>query len=222
MRRLIAFSAMALTVGLVTLVIPSGNSEAANITPAYTENISQFALTVVGGDFDWDDTHSVVRGAYWKVDVNISEDAGWINDVLSINGTARHFIGPHAEGPNINIFNFNFTVDADKYPTGPSTAPPQNIAVAHVSHADDFTANLSFTTTTTGNIDDITGYTFTLTGKHIIPTGGTVELLGQFESAADASESSGRDYTAPIAAAAAAGVLALAAGGWYVRRRWLR
>jgi len=50
--------------------------------------------------------------------------------------------------------------------------------------------------------------------------GGTVELLGQSESPADASgSSSARDYTAPIAAAVAAGAIALAVGGWYARRR---
>lgn len=55
------------------------------------------------------------------------------------------------------------------------------------------------------------------------PVGGTVELLGQSEAAADASESSGRDYRALIAAAVAAGAVAPAvAGGWYARRRWLR
>ena len=52
--------------------------------------------------------------------------------------------------------------------------------------------------------------------------GGTVELLGQSESPGDASESSARDYTAPIAAVAAAGVVVLAAAGWYARRRWMR
>lgn len=57
----------------------------------------------------------------------------------------------------------------------------------------------------------------------ISAVGGTVELLGQSDSPADASESSSaRDYTAPVVAAVAAGALALAAGGWYARRRWLR
>ncbi len=51
------------------------------------------------------------------------------------------------------------------------------------------------------------------------PVGGIVDLLGQSESPADASGSSARDYSAPIAAVAAAGAVALAAAGWYVRRR---
>ena len=38
----------------------------------------------------------------------------------------------------------------------------------------------------------------------------------------DSGSSAARDYAAPIAAAVAGAVLALAAGGWCVRRRWLR
>jgi hypothetical protein len=50
--------------------------------------------------------------------------------------------------------------------------------------------------------------------------GGTSGLLDDSASPADASESSSaRDYTVPIAAAVAAAVAALAAGGRYVRRR---
>jgi hypothetical protein len=55
------------------------------------------------------------------------------------------------------------------------------------------------------------------------PVGGIAEPLGQPESRAEAAGgSSPRDYAAPIAAAVAGAVVALAAGGWYVRRRWLR
>lgn len=49
--------------------------------------------------------------------------------------------------------------------------------------------------------------------------GGIVELPADTDSPAEASASA-RDYTAPIAVAVAAG--ALAVGGWYARRRFLR
>lgn len=59
----------------------------------------------------------------------------------------------------------------------------------------------------------------------IPPVGGTVELLADGPdspaSAADGSGSSSAPYAA-LAAGLAAAVLALGAGGWYVRRRWLR
>ncbi|MDO8613598.1 MAG: hypothetical protein Q7R32_12375 [Dehalococcoidia bacterium] len=55
------------------------------------------------------------------------------------------------------------------------------------------------------------------------PVGGIAEPLGQTDAPAEAGTgSSPRDYAAPIAAAVAGAVFALAAGGWYVRRRWLR
>ena len=63
--------------------------------------------------------------------------------------------------------------------------------------------------------------TCTFTNSTSPAVGGTVELRG--DSPADSSASaSARDYTAPIAAAIAAGALVLAAAGWYARRRWLR
>ena len=54
--------------------------------------------------------------------------------------------------------------------------------------------------------------------------GGIAEaiVLGSDSAADKPGSSSARDYTAPIAAAVVAGAFALAAGGWYARRRWLR
>ena len=74
---------------------------------------------------------------------------------------------------------------------------------------------------TTGSHGFGLDYCATVTYR-LASVGGTVELLGQSESPGDASESSARDYTAPLAAAVAAGALVLAAGGWYARRRWMR
>ncbi len=53
--------------------------------------------------------------------------------------------------------------------------------------------------------------------------GGIAEpiVLGADSAAETPAPGSSRDYTAPIAAAVAA-ALAMTAGGWYVRRRWLR
>lgn len=53
--------------------------------------------------------------------------------------------------------------------------------------------------------------------------GGAVEIAtgGPGPRSAN-SDSSARDYAAPIAAAVSMGVVTLTAGGWYARRRWLR
>lgn len=57
-------------------------------------------------------------------------------------------------------------------------------------------------------------------GKCKPPVGGIVELRTDADAPVEASvSSSARDYTAPLAAVAAAGVIAVAAGGWYARRR---
>ncbi len=50
------------------------------------------------------------------------------------------------------------------------------------------------------------------------PVGGIVELATHGDVPAESSGSSASDYTLPIAAVAAAAVIAVAAGGWYARR----
>ena len=56
-----------------------------------------------------------------------------------------------------------------------------------------------------------------------IAVGGIVELVAVADAPADASGfSSARDYAGPLALLAAGVVVALAAGGWYARRRWLQ
>jgi hypothetical protein len=53
--------------------------------------------------------------------------------------------------------------------------------------------------------------------------GGIVELVAAGDDPANASgSSSARDYAARLAALAVGAVVALGAGGWYARRRWLR
>jgi hypothetical protein len=53
--------------------------------------------------------------------------------------------------------------------------------------------------------------------------GGVAEITtGKSAPISAGPESSTRDHAAPIATAVAAGAVALMAGGWYARRRWLR
>ena len=164
---------------VMTLSVSPESCQATPIIVVYTETITGFSLSITGGDFDVDDTHVIAQSAgNWVVTANISEDAGFVNDVLSINGTAQHLVGPHGEGVNLNIFTFNFTVDADDFAPGAHVVPQQSGVFAHGGHFDLFHANLSFTTTTTLNFDDITGYTFTVTGEHVVPEPATLSLLG--------------------------------------------
>ena len=100
--------------------------------------------------------------------VNITEDAGSINDLLTIRGSAQHMRGPHGETANVNIFDFNFFIDADKYSQGSHKANPVTANPGHqiTQHFDDYVATLSFDTVTNGFLDDITGYTLNVKGSH--------------------------------------------------------
>ncbi|AMV38113.1 PEP-CTERM sorting domain-containing protein [Planctomyces sp. SH-PL62] len=161
---------------------PTASAGPVNYT--FTESTKQFTYTITGGDFDSDETHADARGVDWSITTNVTEDAGFVNDVLSINWTAQHLIPPDGEGPNVNIFSDGFIVDADDFTPGVHTVTKginQPIDLPHVGngfkHVDRFTAKLTFTVETTLNFDDITGYTFVLTGQHLaVPEPGTLAM----------------------------------------------
>ena len=87
---------------------------------------------------------------------------------------------------------FNWTLEAIPGPGDVDSNPANNFATASV--------------------------TVTVTSPEV---GGTTELLvGDSDAPSSASDGSGGWF--PYAAVAAAGALAIAAGGWYARRRWLQ
>lgn len=161
-------------------------ASAGPVTYTFTESTQQFTYTITGGEFNTDQTHADARGVDWSITTNVSEDAGVINDVLSINWTAQHLIPPHGEGPNVNIFADGFTVDADDFTPGVHSVSKgimQPINLPHngngFKHFNKFTARLTFTVVTTLNFDDISGYTFVLTGIHqgvAVPEPGTLAM----------------------------------------------
>ena len=123
---------------------------------------------------------------------------------VAAGGTASDIVGAWVDSINLQV------------PATPSTAKQQNTCFRiKPTGLDLYVDGCKITGSSSGCSFNPT--VFDATG-----VGGTVELLGQSEPPADASESSARDYTAPIAAAVVAGALALAAGGWYARRRWIR
>ncbi|WP_158295564.1 PEP-CTERM sorting domain-containing protein [Crenalkalicoccus roseus] len=156
-----------------------------------------FSLSLTGNDFDSDSLNvpfsGTARGTFqdgqntfsadlWAYDFKVSEDAGFINDVLSINGTLTHLYRPHPEdiaaGPPLA---FNLIVDADQT-SGGTFSTSSNAAGTHPArHTDQMSATLSGTVTSTLFFDDITGYTFVLTGVHNpvqIPEPGALGVLG--------------------------------------------
>jgi len=159
---------------LITLSIAPETCKASPILVAYVETPTSFTLTITGGGFAFNDTHNVTQGNDWKVVVLIDEDAGFFNDVLTIQmGTgARHNVGPHGEGPNMAGFSFNFVVPANLVPALGLTIP-LNGGVNHGAHFDQFTG--TFTVTAVNG--DITSYRLNLTGTHV-PEPATLVLLG--------------------------------------------
>lgn len=160
---------------LITLSIAPETCKAGPILVSYAETPTSFTLTIMGGGFTFNDVHTVVRGTDWKVVVDIDEDAGFLNDVLTIKmgSGARHNVGPHGEGPNPTGFSFDFIVPANTVPAAGLTIPLMG-TVSHGSHFDQFTG--TFTVTAAGG--DITSYKIELTGTHVVPEPASMLLLG--------------------------------------------
>lgn len=125
-----------------------------------------FTLTAIHGAIDVDAAHGLGGGAFWVTGGTITEDNGLVNDGLVIDGTAQHVIPPHGEGPNPNIFLYNFNIDADDWATGANAAAPVVAIFAHGGHFDHYIATLSFTIATVLTVDDITAYTHVVGGRH--------------------------------------------------------
>jgi PEP-CTERM motif len=82
-------------------------------------------------------------------------------------------VGPHGEGPNFFAFNFNRAVNASFFPVGDHSITVFG-EVFHGAHSDLFLGLLSFTI---GEPNQISGYTFVLSGEHT-PEPATMLFLG--------------------------------------------
>lgn len=142
------------------------------IVPPIVDTQLKFGGEVHGSDFDTTETHTRTGGASdkWSWNYIIKEDAGYLNDVLTVSGSLKHLEppseNPHGEGPNNEAFDYKWVLDADKFRTGDNNAADIVKDLRHVDHWDSFKATLDFTTTGTLYADDITSYTLKVTGVH--------------------------------------------------------
>lgn len=149
-------------------------------TLSFMETPTFATLSLVGGDFDSDSAGALtIQGKFWLSHLQISQDAGFINDVLTISGDFQHICGQYdalgncAGGPHPGdiafggIFNWNFVLDADKA-VGGSVSNSKSGSPTHpaIGHEDDYQANAQAAVSTTAFFDDITGWTFSVTASH--------------------------------------------------------
>jgi len=157
-------------------VNPSGT-----LTPpaflTFSETSTFVTMSITGGDFDSSSTRTFgVKGDFWQATFNITQNAGFIDDDLSLNGTLQHITAPHEDDNSFgNIFTFNFILDADDA-TGNTvnTSTMQSLNHPGSDHSDTFDAELTATVASTLIADDITGWTFNMTGEHKVPEPTTI------------------------------------------------
>ncbi|WP_148218180.1 hypothetical protein [Opitutus terrae] len=140
----------------------------------YTETDTDATFSLAGSGFSSDSNLTFgIIGAFWKGTFQVNQDAGTINDGLTVSGTFQHIVSPagHADKPFGGIFAFNLIVDADKAIGGAvSAATPLTIRSHLPKHEDQFTAQLQAAVSSSAFLDDITGWTFTLEAHHLGPS----------------------------------------------------
>ena len=152
----------------------------------FQETPTTFVFTITGGDFDSNGTLvAAVGGDFWAGTVSISEDAGFINDALTVGGNFRHIIEPHEmnRASTAQSFVWDFVMDADNLTEDANDTLRGTDSRAgsrlHLDspHSDNFTASILVRGINTGNFDDITFHNTEITGTHV-PEPTTLILLG--------------------------------------------
>ena len=161
-------------------------------------NETEITIRWSGGSFNSDHlgkfggvTSSVSRDARgneismkcWKWGLEIREDAGWWTDGLTIRGYVKHVCNPHpGDTQPAETLDFSFIVNADNTQrvtqTGSNSTHVLDItganvgkSAAHPMNSVDQVTNETFSATIDSgyNQDDFTGYTWSITVKHIKP-----------------------------------------------------
>ena|SRR5215217_1358542 len=171
--RIIPMLVLSVITLVMTLSIAPASCKADPVVVTYNENLTSFTLTITGGAIDMNQAHPIAESnGSWSVTAVINEING-PPDMLTINGTAQHLVGPHGEGLNLGVFNFNIAINAGLFPAGPGMRVVFG-QIAHGQHFDQFQGRLNLVILPGNNIG---GYTFVLTGEHV-PEPATLLLLG--------------------------------------------
>lgn len=150
------------------VILFSKSVSAININFSDSETFSTFSITEMGFG------NSVPTGystppAYWKGTLNVIQNRGLINDVLTVSGLYQHISIPsHPEDNSAGrVFDFNFVLDADDA-TGNEISAKKTLFLGHPpgNHSDLFEAKLTANVSKTLGFNRITNWKFTLSGQH--------------------------------------------------------
>lgn len=116
-----------------------------------------FTLQIAGGDFDTDSTQTFTfDGTYWDGVFGVSQDSGFLLDILNFSGNFAHALGPHVERDNpVMMFS-------DPFFPGSIVFNPEDGIIKHSNgHIDTYTGTIDAT-----GFADITTWNFFLKGVH--------------------------------------------------------
>jgi hypothetical protein len=132
-----------------------------------SEKFSRFSITETG--FANLVTGASTPPAYWKGLINVIQNRGPTNDVLTVSGIYQHISIPsHPEDNSVGkVFNFNLVLDADNA-TGNEISAEKILFLGHFpgNHSDLFEAKLTANVSDILGFNRITNWNFTLSAEH--------------------------------------------------------
>lgn len=175
-----------------TLPSNTGNpSQDNSVRILFTETRYTSRLVISGGDFDDDRAFTgTFTGDFWTTTFNVSEQAGLVNDAITVGGTYFHNFEPDpVRGGAGAVYTWGnngqgggFTLDADELTEVNdvlSGRVSETVPLLHTGrgeHDDTYTASLSAGGTNTLVFDDITSYQFVLDAIHDLPEPSSLSL----------------------------------------------
>lgn len=146
----------------------SATAHAGPVSIGFGESRSAFSLTIDGSAITRNLSYQIMIGDFWRVTASVTESVVAGEDILTVQGTARHVSAPHGEPAS--AFTFSFQPGGLVVPLKSigrfSIARPTSEQLFHVNHVDSFLGRVELF----GLNGQSTEYTFHLEGRHCLST----------------------------------------------------
>jgi hypothetical protein len=168
-----------IAVAVIGFLIAESSAQASAPACAISDDPEFFVLNCTHGDITTE-SQPDARGAKWLTATTFTTDDGFFSNKLTIEGTARHIVPPHDEGPNPIAYKHSFSALVDGMAAGVYTDEDFYIVMTwgpDIKHGEHYDVFHSDVVMRVGDSDDILNYTLTVAGRHSYYPRGFVDVF---------------------------------------------